>query len=109
MILREIKTLKKFKFFNDFSRENSTRPFDVRNIIYGFKVAAINEGGVSFPSEILSAGIASGALSNNKTVMIVNGFERLSAPATFQSKDATYAGFYDEKDHGVPILMSSLL
>ncbi len=74
------------------------------NIMYGFKVAAINEGGLSFPSEILSAGITKGALSKNKTVMIVNGFERLSAPATFQSKDSTYAGFYDEKDHGVPYI-----
>lgn len=84
--------------------ETSTEILIEPNIIYGFKVAAINEGGVSFPSEILSAGIASGALSNNKTVMIVNGFERLSAPATFQSKDSTYAGFYDEKDHGVPYI-----
>lgn len=74
------------------------------DIIYGFKVVALNEGGISFPSEILSAGITRGPLSKGKTVMIVNGFERLAAPATFQSGDSTYAGFYDVKDHGVPYI-----
>ena len=48
------------------------------NVLYHFQVTAINEGGQSFPTQVLSA------LYNpksSKTVMIVNGFNRLSAPA----------------------------
>ena len=74
------------------------------NRIYSFKVAALNEGGLSFPSEILSVGIAEGATAKEGTVMVVNGFNRVSGPASFQSKDSTLAGFYNEKDHGVPYL-----
>ncbi|MBR5856008.1 MAG: N-acetylmuramoyl-L-alanine amidase, partial [Bacteroidales bacterium] len=74
------------------------------NKIYSFKVAALNEGGASFPSEILSVGVAQGADVKNKTVMVVNGFTRVSGPASFQSKDSTIAGFYNAKDHGVPYL-----
>lgn len=72
------------------------------NKIYSFKVVAINEGGASFPSEILSVGVANGNFAKNKTVLVVNGFNRVSAPATFQSKDSTIAGFYNRKDYGVP-------
>lgn len=74
------------------------------NEVYGFKVVAMNEGGVSFPSEILSAGYVGGMYAKEKTVMVVNGFERVSAPASFQSKDSTIAGFNDMLDHGVPYI-----
>ena len=72
--------------------------------IYSYKVAALNEGGESFPSEILSAAIAESSIARNKTVLIVNGFDRVSAPAFLQSKDSTLAGFYDGLDHGVPYI-----
>jgi len=69
-------------------------------LIYSFKVVAVNKGGASFPSEILSAYRA----PNEKgEVMIVNGFDRLSAPESF-TRDSTYAGFLNEKDAGVPYL-----
>lgn len=79
------------------------------NRIYSFKVVALNEGGCSFPSEILSVGIPMGVAPLSeagklRTACIVNGFERVSAPASFQSKDSTLAGFYDGLDHGVPYL-----
>lgn len=74
------------------------------NEIYSFKVVAVNEGGLSFPSEILSVGIAGGKFAKNRTVMIVNGFQRIAGPASFQSKDSTIAGFYDILDHGVPYI-----
>lgn len=68
--------------------------------IYSFKVVAINKGGQSFPSEILSAYRA----PNEKgEVLIVNGFDRVSAPASF-AMDSTYAGFYNDKDAGVPYM-----
>ncbi|MEI6752168.1 MAG: xanthan lyase [Paludibacter sp.] len=68
--------------------------------IYSFKVAALNKGGESFPSEILS----SYQCPNSKAeVMIVNGFDRLSAPASFVI-DSTYAGFLTDYDAGVPYM-----
>lgn len=66
---------------------------------YDFKVAALNAGGVSFPSEILSAYQA----PNSKGVMlIVNGFNRVSAPGSFATKDSTFGGFMSDIDFGVP-------
>ena len=68
--------------------------------IYSFKVTALNRGGESFPSEILSAC----QMPNSKPeVLIVNGFNRLSAPASFVI-DSTYAGFLNDIDAGVPYM-----
>lgn len=47
-------------------------------LLYHFKVAAVNRGGESFTTEVLSACSMPNA---NKTVMIVNGFHRVSSPA----------------------------
>ncbi len=71
--------------------------------IYSFKVEALNEGGKSFPSEVLAVGIASKKqnITERKMALVVNGFTRLSAPYFFQN-DTTMAGFYDRKDFGVP-------
>lgn len=74
------------------------------NKIYSFKVVAINEGGASFPSQILSVAVADGAFAKGKTVLVVNGFERVSAPASYQSADSLYGGFNDVLDHGVPYI-----
>ncbi len=46
--------------------------------LYHFRVTAVNRGGESFPTEVLSACYQS---EKAKTVMIVNGFHRLSSPA----------------------------
>ncbi len=68
--------------------------------IYSFKVTALNKGGESFPSETLSAC----RIANSKSeVLIINGFNRLSAPASFVI-DSTYAGFLNDIDAGVPYL-----
>ena len=70
--------------------------------IVSFKVCALNDGGISFPSEILSVGIASH--SNTKPILIVNAFDRISAPDDFCSSDDEWAGFLAESDNGVPYL-----
>ncbi len=44
---------------------------------YNFKITACNDGGESFPTETLSAWIAPNSAG---TILVVNGFERLSAP-----------------------------
>ena len=48
--------------------------------VYSFRVTAVNDGGESFPSEELSVGINPDA---DGTVLIVNGFDRISGPAWF--------------------------
>ena len=66
--------------------------------IHSYKIVAANEGGVSFPSEIL-------ALKDSRRapdVLVVNGFTRVSGPDYFDSGEI--AGFYDARDHGVPYL-----
>ena len=47
-------------------------------ILYSFKVCAINKGGRSFPTQTLSALYTPGA---KQTILIVDGFHRLSSPA----------------------------
>jgi hypothetical protein len=69
--------------------------------IYSFKIAAINRGGVSFTSEILS--VYKAPVEKGKA-LIINGFDRISAPLSFASKDTMYAGFTDFKDSGVPYI-----
>jgi hypothetical protein len=68
--------------------------------IYSFKVAAVNKGGESFPSEILSA---YRAVKERGEVLIINGFTRLSAPASIDVAKS-YAGFLNDEDAGVPYL-----
>lgn len=70
------------------------------NKIYSFKITAVNKGGESFPSEILSVCRTS---HEQGEVLIVNGFTRLSAPISFNI-DSTYAGFINDHDAGVPYL-----
>mgnify|MGYP004445592089 CR=1 FL=1 len=67
--------------------------------IYSYQIVAMNDGGRSFPSETLAVGEP----NNSKgTVVVVNGFTRVSAPDWFDA--GKIAGFYDERDHGVPYI-----
>ena len=68
----------------------------VPNILYHFKVAAINKGGQSFPTEVLSAYYHPSA---KKMVIIINGFHRLSSPAI--RNDNTEQGFDLDEDPGI--------
>lgn len=79
----------------------STNQFEIQQLdegkIYSFKVTALNKGGESFPSEILSVCW----LNNGKDpVLIVNGFDRVSAAAYFESD--SFTGFLNFVDEGVP-------
>ncbi|AFH49006.1 Fibronectin type IIii domain protein [Ignavibacterium album JCM 16511] len=67
--------------------------------IYSFKVTALNKGGESFPSEILSVGISK---KNTQPVLIVNGFDRVSPPASIESPK--FMGFFNIIDEGIPYL-----
>lgn len=64
--------------------------------LYSFKVAAVNKGGQSFPSEVLSAVYQPEAKG---TILIVNNFHRLSSPAVIQND--SLQGFDLASDIGV--------
>lgn len=69
--------------------------------IYSFYVTALNHGGESFPSETLSAM----RLKHEKgRVLIVNGFDRLSAPSIVDTPDSL--GFDLDKDPGVAYMQN---
>ena len=62
--------------------------------IYSYRVTAVNDGGESFDSETLAAAVG----SSRKSVLVINGFDRVSAPVSYTSdKDA---GFYNCYDSG---------
>ena len=64
--------------------------------IYSFKVTALNEGGESFDSEILSVGIKTG---DTGAILIVNGFDRVAGPAWFDENNMAGVAWW--KDRGV--------
>lgn len=67
--------------------------------IHSFKICAVNDGGMSFPSEVLALREGDG---KENPVLIINGFTRVSAPSSF-SIDGN-AGFNSEEDFGVPYI-----
>ena len=90
-------------FDNGVLVKDTTAVFPISpDCIYSYKVVAVNDGGASFPSEELSVGVSSAAVTAGKLpVMIVNGFERVAGPAVFEKNDSTFAGFNNIKDRGV--------
>ena len=78
---------------NDSYAELELETYDT---VYSFKITAINAGGESLESEILSAGIASQSAGN---VLIVNHFDRVSGPSWFDR--AGMAGTEWWNDRGV--------
>ena len=68
--------------------------------IYSFKVTAVNGGGESFPSEVLSACLKA---DSKGTIAIINAFDRTSGPAWFN--DTHYSGFLNMVDQGVPYMI----
>lgn len=64
--------------------------------VYSFRVTAVNDGGESFPSEVVSVYDVPEA---QKTVLVVNGFHRLAAPQVIDNQ--FQQGFDIEEDAGV--------
>jgi hypothetical protein len=65
-------------------------------VVYAFKVTAVNGGGESFPTEILSACRLG---TGGPAAMIINGFDRVSGPAWVDAPG--FAGFLNFLDAGV--------
>lgn len=87
----------------DFTTENGRCEYNISiepGKLYSFRIVAFNDGGFSFPSEVLSVGVPENG--NGKSVLIVNNFTRVSPPAWFDTPD--YAGFLNGLDAGVPYI-----
>lgn len=88
-------------FDNGLLVQDTTYSFEnaAPGVIYSFKVTAVNDGGESFPSEILSV-----CRIDNDTdpLLIVNCFDRISAPASINTDK--YSGFLNLVDAGVPYI-----
>lgn len=84
-------------FDNGTDVPNTTFLFNELNpgVIYSFKITAVNSGGESFPSEILACSFN----GTQKPVLVVNAFDRISAPAVFDN--GKEAGFNNAEDEGV--------
>ncbi len=86
--------------FDNGVRVNQNR-FIIKNAIagqiYSFKVTAINEGGESFPSEILAVCRME---SKQAPVLIINGFDRIAPPQSLE--EGKLLGFAHFLDNGVP-------
>ena len=67
------------------------------DLLYRFKVTAVNEGGESFDSEELAAVFHA---PDAPTILVVNGFQRLAAPAVVDTDSAQ--GFDFNADYGMP-------
>lgn len=67
--------------------------------VYSFRVEAFNDGGRSFPSEVLSIGRPG---ANADKILIVNNFDRIAGPSFFDARN--YGGFNDALDSGVPYM-----
>ena len=65
--------------------------------LYSFRIAAANDGGRSFPSEVLCVGIPEDG--NGHNVLVVNNFTRVSAPVWVNLP--SYGGFMYTLDGGV--------
>lgn len=79
----------------------SVTPEDSR--IYSYRIVAANDGGRSFPSEVLALCEMPGDMQQ---VTIVNGFTRISGPAEIYSD--SHIGFDYDEDHGVPYISDML-
>ena len=65
--------------------------------IYSYRVTAVNAGGESLPSETVAA---CRVPESRGTVLVVNGFDRVSAPRSMRCD--SLAGFLAGEDNGVP-------
>ena len=68
-----------------------------KDVLYRYKVTALNQGGESFPSEELSICQLTDAKGE---ALIINAFDRVSSPHYFVNE--AEAGFVHELDYGIP-------
>ncbi|MCQ2174575.1 MAG: xanthan lyase [Bacteroidales bacterium] len=67
--------------------------------VYSFRITAVNDGGKSFPSEILAVALPREPKGD---VLVINNFDRISGPTWFEG--GNFAGFLRDTDGGVPYI-----
>lgn len=77
-------------------RVSTTRQIEPGHI-YSYRIVAFNEGGKSFPSNVLSVGVPE--RGRKKCVLVVDAFSRVAAPSWMDSPEI--AGFDSKLDAGV--------
>ncbi len=81
--------------------ETRSTKFDVKtedHELHSFQIIAVNDGGLSFPSETLA--LREG--ESGDPVLVINGFTRVSGPEFFSADGR--AGFRSDIDFGVPYI-----
>lgn len=73
----------------------------LRGHVYSYIIEAFNDGGKSWPSETISAGVPEHP-DTTQSILVVNNFDRVSGPVWFDTPD--YAGFDTRTDMGVPYI-----
>ncbi|MEL6613618.1 MAG: fibronectin type III domain-containing protein, partial [Bacteroidota bacterium] len=68
-------------------------------VLHSYRVAAVNAGGESAPSEALAVLHVADSLATGPPVLVVNGFTRIAPPMSFVAD--TLAGFMRSQDAGV--------
>jgi hypothetical protein len=83
-------------FDNGFITESNSAEIELDsfNIIYSFKVTAINDGGESFDSEILSSAVIE---NDTDPVLVVNGFDRISGPSWFDKNGMAGLSWWNDR------------
>lgn len=72
-------------------------PIEERGVLYSYKLSCRNRGGLSFPTEVLCAGLPES--SDAREVLVVNNFTRLGVPVWYDNGEN--AGFESAKESGV--------
>lgn len=84
-------------FDNGRNTKNTNITIDIEpGVLYSFKVSAVNRGGESFTTQVLSVCLQPGA---KKTILVIDGFDRVSSPYVINT--ATEQGFDISKDAGI--------
>jgi hypothetical protein len=83
-------------FDNGFITENTSAEVELPSYdtIYSFKVTALNEGGESSDSEILSIGLKK---DDTSPVLVVNGFDRICGPAWFDGDSLAGVAWWTDR------------
>ncbi|MEL6443515.1 MAG: fibronectin type III domain-containing protein [Bacteroidota bacterium] len=68
-------------------------------VLHSYRVAAVNAGGESAPSEAVAVLHVADSLATGPPVLVVNGFTRIAPPISFVAD--TLAGFMRSQDAGV--------
>jgi len=78
----------------DVTENSAVIELDHYDTVYSFRVTAFNEGGESFPSETVAAGVKK---ESGDIVLVVNGFDRISGPSWFDRDGMAGVAWWNDR------------